>query len=462
MNLEKEEKGGELLQQPTKVLKPLGMLLLITLLIAGAFAYHDYLGSFYYVINVDGESIGAVRDPVEIGDYIFELRAAARENHGMEVEETQKISSEYVQDKSLEDSPETVKRKLGEYLSFEVEAYRIVINNKDTFVVESKGDYEKVLALVKEAYVKDGAKVLDVFIEDDISYKKVMVEPNRIHKPEEVAAQLVEERNRRQEYIVSRGDSLWSIASRQTISIGELRDANPQLEGDNLREGEEIYLDVPETLVDVVVKQEVSEEERIPYETNYSYDSSMWRTQSEVVDSGEYGEKLATYEITLKNGVEIEREHVKEEVIKDPVPREVLKGTATPNTSGMVGTGNFIWPTASGRVTSYYGPRWGGFHSGIDIASSRGTPVYAADSGVVTYSGYRGNYGRLVIIDHGNGYTTYYAHNSSNNVSTGQRVSQGQTIAYMGNTGNASGSHLHFEIRRNGSTLNPMNYYSRN
>jgi len=80
---------------------------------------------------------------------------------------------------------------------------------------------------------------------------------------------------------------------------------------------------------------------------------------------------------------------------------------------------------------------------------------------VVTFSGYRGAYGRLVIIDHGNGYSTYYAHNTSNLVSSGQRVSQGQTIATMGVSGNATGSHLHFEIRRNGRPVNPMGHYQR-
>ncbi len=474
MNLEREEIERFLFQRLTGEYKPLVILLVVVLLIGGAFAYHDYLGSFYHVVNINGEPAGAVRDPVEIGDYIMELRESARNNFDMEVLGSKVISSYYDQDKSLKDDPETVKKKLREYQSLEiasklkerqpteVEAYQMVINNKDTFVLETKADYEKVLELVKEKHVRDGTEVLDVFIEDDITYKKITIDPNRIHNPEDVAEQLVKVRNRRQEYLVSRGDSLWSIARRQDSSVEELKEANPQLEGDILTIGEALNLDVPETLVDVVVKLEVSEEEKVPYETNYSYDSSMWRNQSEVVKSGEYGEKLVTYEVSLKNGVEIEREYLKEEVVKEPVSREVVKGTATPTASGVVGTGNFIWPAASGRITSYFGPRGRGFHNGIDIASSRGTPIYAADSGVVTFSGYRGAYGRLIILDHGNGYTTYYAHNSSNLISTGEQVKQGQTIAYMGVTGNATGSHLHFEIRRNGSPINPMNYYSRN
>ena len=92
------------------------------------------------------------------------------------------------------------------------------------------------------------------------------------------------------------------------------------------------------------------------------------------------------------------------------------------------------------------------------MAVSTGTPVYAAASGTVTFAGYKGSYGYLVIIDHGNGYQTYYAHCSALYVSAGQSVAQGQNISAVGSTGNSTGPHLHFEIRYNGSTLNPQSY----
>lgn len=142
-------------------------------------------------------------------------------------------------------------------------------------------------------------------------------------------------------------------------------------------------------------------------------------------------------------------------VIDEGVPAQVSVGTK-PRPAG-VGTGEFITP-ASGKLTSGYGARWGRNHNGIDIGAPTGTPVYASDDGVVTCSKYRNSYGNTVVIDHGNGYETYYAHNSELVVSEGQTVKKGQLIAKVGSTGNSTGPHCHFEIHYNGEIKNPANY----
>ncbi len=118
---------------------------------------------------------------------------------------------------------------------------------------------------------------------------------------------------------------------------------------------------------------------------------------------------------------------------------------------------NFIRPV-SGTVSSRYGPRWGTTHKGTDIAASTGTPIKAAAAGTVTFSGKYSTYGNLVIISHGNGVQTYYGHCSVLNVKEGQKVSSGQVIAKVGSTGNATGPHLHFEIRINGVSYNAELY----
>lgn len=116
---------------------------------------------------------------------------------------------------------------------------------------------------------------------------------------------------------------------------------------------------------------------------------------------------------------------------------------------------------ANGRLTSGFGfrisptSRRREFHNGIDIANKAGTDIYASASGVVTFSGYNGSYGRMIIISHGNGYTTVYAHNSRNLVNVGDRVTKGDVIAKMGSTGRSTGPHVHFEIRKNGKPINP-------
>lgn len=117
----------------------------------------------------------------------------------------------------------------------------------------------------------------------------------------------------------------------------------------------------------------------------------------------------------------------------------------------------FIWPL-NGPITSPYGPRWGRMHEGIDIDGYTGQPIVASKGGTVVISEYYGGYGYAIAIDHGGGVATFYAHNSKLLVSAGQQVDRGDMIAYVGNTGNSYGDHLHFEVRVNGSPVDPMNY----
>ena len=114
----------------------------------------------------------------------------------------------------------------------------------------------------------------------------------------------------------------------------------------------------------------------------------------------------------------------------------------------------------SGVLTSRYGYRWGSTHTGIDIGSPMGTSIKAAYSGTVSFSGWKGSLGNLVVISHGNGIQTYYGHCSKLLVSAGQKITQGQVIAKVGSTGRSTGAHLHFEIRINGSSINPLGYVS--
>lgn len=143
------------------------------------------------------------------------------------------------------------------------------------------------------------------------------------------------------------------------------------------------------------------------------------------------------------------------EAIKLQNPSEPKKVAAKTASSASLSRG--IWP-ASGSVTSKFGQRWGKEHNGIDIGASTGTNVKAFMAGKVTYSGWESGYGNLVIINHGNGLQTYYAHNSKLLVKIGQSVDSGSIIAKSGNTGNSTGPHIHFEVRKNGTPVNPYSY----
>jgi murein DD-endopeptidase MepM/ murein hydrolase activator NlpD len=135
--------------------------------------------------------------------------------------------------------------------------------------------------------------------------------------------------------------------------------------------------------------------------------------------------------------------------------REAQKGAGSTGTG--VSASGLIWPV-DGPVVSGFGMRWGRMHEGIDIAVPSGTPVRASADGTVIHSGWLGGYGLLVVVDHGNGLATAYAHNSSLLVAVGQQVSQGQTISLAGSTGNSSGPHVHFEVRVNGVAVDPLLY----
>lgn len=138
-----------------------------------------------------------------------------------------------------------------------------------------------------------------------------------------------------------------------------------------------------------------------------------------------------------------------------------IVNTKTTTSSRKVSLGISLIKPVSGTISSRFGVRSNirsSAHTGLDIAAPTGTTIRAAASGTVTFSGYKGSYGNLIVISHGNGVQTYYGHCSKLYVAAGTQVSQGQTIASVGSTGNSTGPHLHLEIRVNGVAYNPQNY----
>jgi murein DD-endopeptidase MepM/ murein hydrolase activator NlpD len=132
---------------------------------------------------------------------------------------------------------------------------------------------------------------------------------------------------------------------------------------------------------------------------------------------------------------------------------QLADGPVPPSSTDI--SAGFIWPTTTKHVSQYF--RWG--HTGIDIDNRSYPPIYAAAAGTVEFTGRLGGYGNLIIINHGGGLSTYYAHNSAHYVTKGAKVTKGQTIAKVGSTGRSTGPHLHFEVRRNGRPVNPLTMY---
>lgn len=256
-------------------------------------------------------------------------------------------------------------------------------------------------------------------------------------------------------YVVCPGDTLWSIAADFDTTVDELLAMNPSA-SETIKEGQILRIRAFNPVTKVMTKQRVEYDVSIPYETTTVEDSSMYKGNSSITQKGYNGSKHVVADVIKINGREDHRDPISETVTTEPITQVKHVGTASPP-SGY-GTGNFQRP-CSGTITSRFGYRRSGFHKGIDIANSVGTPIRAADNGKVIFAGWDNTgFGYLVKINHQNGYISYYGHNSRIAVKVGQTVSRGDIVSYMGSTGNSSGPHCHFELYKNGALVNPYSY----
>ena len=202
--------------------------------------------------------------------------------------------------------------------------------------------------------------------------------------------------------------------------------------------------------------------QKIPFDTVVKKSASKNAGYSVVTTKGVNGVKELSKKITYLNGEVTEELLLSEETISKPVNEVVVVGTASASkgsSNKYATSGEFTYPidkSVYSRVTSYWGD--GRNHKAVDIAAAKGTKIFASLSGTVTYSGYRSDYGYNIIVDHGNGIQTRYAHCSKLYVKAGEKVTAGQTIALMGSTGQSTGPHLHFEVIINGTRVDPAPY----
>ncbi|MEG0664264.1 MAG: peptidoglycan DD-metalloendopeptidase family protein [Clostridia bacterium] len=266
----------------------------------------------------------------------------------------------------------------------------------------------------------------------------------------------------KKEYVIQAGDAPLSIAAKNNIPYSDLKALNPNIETVCMP-GDVVLISKEEQFLQVMVTKQLTYTREIGYDSEEVKTDKQYVGYTKVTQEGVNGIDEIVANVSYLDGVEVNREVIKTTTIKEPVIKKVLKGTKQFSVSTSTGSsvtinsnykGGFAWPTIGGKMTC----GWLGYyrHYGVDICNSYGTPVLASAPGVVTYAGWNSwGYGNLVKIDHGNGYVTLYAHNSKLNVSVGQKVSQGQQIAAMGQTGNAYGNHVHFEIHYNGRAINP-------
>ncbi len=339
--------------------------------------------------------------------------------------------------------------------------YAISVNNNEISFFENKKQANEVLSLIKESYLEKDVEYAEVFFNERVEVIPAIrditsgIEYDTV---DDAIYFISKGSDEKKSHEVKKGENFWIIAQRYNVGVDDLIKANPKVAPRALQIGETISLIVPKPFISVSTVRLAKYEESIPFDIVYEDNANLYKGEFRTKVDGVYGHREVDAKIYYKNGVEIGRVVLSEKISSNPSKKVVYRGTKNP--PPRKGTGVFAKPITRGYVTSEFGWRWGRRHNGIDIGIPTGTPVTAADGGVVVFAGTKGGYGKCVIIDHGANLETRYAHNSKLYVKTGDKVFKGQTISASGNTGVSTGPHLHFEIRKNNVPVNPRGYLS--
>lgn len=354
-----------------------------------------------------------------------------------------------------------IKENIRAKMTFLINGYTISIDGKDIGTLKTKKEAEDVLIEVKKPFLdskEEDSNIEEVNFLQDVKIVKKLSPFFAIKDSKEILSLIQKGTKEVETHVVEPGENYWTIADKYNISVDDLIKANTEKDPENIHPGDEINLIVFKPLMTVKTTEKTEYENEIEYDLKVEYDETMYKNEKKVKTKGIPGKSRVVEKVIKHNGVEVDRQIVKEEIISKPIDKLIVKGTKQRPLT--VATGSFTTPTR-GSISSRFGQRWGRMHKGIDIAAKVGTPIKAADGGTVTYSGNRGSYGKLVEINHGNGYVTRYGHCSKIHVNSGEKVHRGQIVALVGNTGRTTGPHLHFEVIKNGVHQNPSNYLSR-
>ncbi|MCL1816330.1 MAG: peptidoglycan DD-metalloendopeptidase family protein [Clostridiales bacterium] len=342
-------------------------------------------------------------------------------------------------------------------------AVAVCVNGQPVMHVANEAVARDALELVRSEYREDGIMDDDINTLEQISVMASNVLPEQICNVWEAANMLLYGKTEVQRhYIETEGETFEYIANRYSLQVDDIKQANPAVDPTNMAVGEAILLTQFKPLISVQIKRMVVSREETPFETELRDSSDLPRGVSVVIEEGAPGENEVTTEVIERNGVVVAQNRVSSVSVVDPVTKVVERGvrmTVAVNRSAAatvnLGNGTLGWPS-NGDISSRYGYRSMGYHSGLDIASPMGSPVVAAEFGTVVFAQYQGSYGNLVKIDHGGGLETWYSHLQAYAVSVGSKVERGDMVGTVGRTGRTTGPHVHFEVRVNGAHCNPL------
>ena len=423
--------------------------------VADRVKYYDTDGDVYVTATL------AIK-PITSGESVMDetLLAEKMEN---------RISMKYdeKQSEAEEEAPEP------EFIEGKVKAYTVRVDGELIGAVEDFSEIESALEKIKKPY--DSGEYSEIDFDKDVEYDlEEYVDPEDIVPSEGIISTLTGSESAPEYYEVQPGDNLWNIAEEKGMTLEELSSCyatyNGQviedLEHSILRVGTLIRIQSEVPYLQVECKKEQTFRSKIEYETITIEDPALPEGQVIVETEGRDGEKLSRKLVTYRDDTIVRKKTIDTIVVEQPVSEIIRVGTAKANdipydapefiTEG--GSGEYFWPVDGGYISAHQGD--GREHKGIDIAAPYGTPIYAAASGTVTDAGtgWNGGYGNCIVIENDDGNVTVYAHQAELAVALGDYVEAGQLIGYVGSTGDSTGNHLHFEIRKDGKYLDPENF----
>jgi murein DD-endopeptidase MepM/ murein hydrolase activator NlpD len=334
--------------------------------------------------------------------------------------------------------------------------YAIEVDGKQIVALETRGDAQAVLTGVVDHYKSKDSQLIAFDHNESVNIVETTELTTEVLPVDQAITLIVTGTQEPKTYTVASGDTLWDISSMSGMGIDELTAANPAIDPDRLKIGETINLYEIKPYLHLRLTERVAALERIEYPVSYEETSTLYKGEVKVKTEGTYGQRQVVTEVVRENGIVVASTELESQIVAEPKVQVMLKGTKSLST--LVGTGSFVSPMGHLEISSPYGSRGGGRHTGVDFRNPKGTPIYVVDDGVITFAAYQGTYGNLVKVSHGKGVETWYAHCDKILVSVGTVVRKGDQIATVGATGRATGYHLHFEVRINGVPTNPMPY----
>ena len=424
--------------------------------------------TFALEIHYNGQSLGYISDEsvyTAARDSANELIGTNQEEHANVLKTQPVYALKIVRRGELTDA-RTLRDRLIEASDYDLtDACGIYIDGELLCAVRNETDAIRVLDTLLEPVRQANPGTIVDFVEDVEYVQGLYPDTEEILWDADKLLETVQgTKQAAVYYTVVDGDTVSGIAQKYDKSSSELFVMNPGLT-EEIHIGDVLTVSNEVRFLRVQVTKTEQREEEIPYDTIESDNNKLYKGVKRTTREGQNGIDRVTELVSYVDGVRVSAQEISRERIKDPVDKLVDVGTrevsGLPGGVVVAGSGTLGWPVEGlYQISSAYGPRWTSTHGGVDITGSGATGhrILAAEAGRVEYAGWDGAYGNCIVINHGNGLKTRYAHCMTLYVSSGEYVERGEVIGLVGSTGRVTGPHLHFEVIRNGTRVNPLPY----